>query len=644
MKKTFRKLLALSLAAAMAVGMAVTASAAAPVTVTVNGADATASAYVNDDWRTMVSPDIADDLGLTSTVSENSVTFTDGKTSQTYTVGTAVEDTAPELVDGIIYVPFAPLAQAFGYSVSWDAGVASAQKAEEALTVNDIASIQAYTDETIYGTGVVEVVVTYKDGVDLSGITAGSYILEDRGSLSPDYGQIAIESAAVDGQTVTLTISDASQATANNALIYSGENAGIRERNAFGIYCTGAWYRDAEGIIHYGSEDTEEYAANTTGMGYQTRACLELKLRHAGEAESDAACLANEKGQYNEDGLWLETVDRQFGEGGFQSFAELGIQVPSTAAAATDGTQDDYVRGYAYIPDNYDPANGIVFTLQGQGISYWQLQDGCNNDGTGIMYDSATTSWADNGAIVVNIHDRSSAGKGDYANYYDFVVDDVNTMKYFIDTYDITGPIVLQGNSRGTVASSNVIMALAGLEYTVNSDEARGTNQLDKSVYDFEIDAFICQNGMFGRGVYTEADYQAIAETGLKVWIFDGEQDTNNIDTYSAYVAAAEAAGYDEAWIAENIRLTCYPSEIYAYWGESDHSTTRINGWYFDDAAYYGPDLTMVDGEIVYNTKLSDDNTYTVQARGASRDGGMEKTGFEYTVYDELYQDWALLH
>ena len=644
--KLYRKLAALGLAAAMAVGMAVTASAASPVTVTVNGADVTASAYINDDWRTMVSTDIADDLGLTATVSGDSVTFTDGTTSQTYTVGAAVEDTAVELVDGAIYVPFAPLAQAFGYTVGWDgaAGVASAQKAEETLTVDDIASIQAYTDETIYGTGVVEVVVTYKDGVDLSGVTADSYILEDRGSLSPDYGQIAIESAAVDGQTVTLTISDASQATAKNALIYSGENAGVRERNAFGIYSTGAWYRDAEGIIHYGSEDTEEYAANTTGMGYQSRACLELKLRHAGEAESAAACLANEKGQYNEGGLWLETVDRQFGEGGFQSFAELGIQIVSTAAEATDGTQDQYVRGYAYIPDNYDPANGIVFTLQGQGISYWQLQDGCNNDGTGIMYDSATTSWADNGAIVVNIHDRSSAGKGDYSNYYDFVVDDVNAMKYFIETYDITGPIVLQGNSRGTVASSNVIKALAGLEYTVNSDEARGTNQLDKSVYDFEIDTFICQNGMFGRGVYTEADYQAIAETGLKVWIFDGEQDTNNIDTYTAYVAAAEAAGYDEAWIAENIRLTCYPSEIYAYWGESDHSTTRINGWYFDDAAYYGPDLTMVDGEIVYNTQLSDGDVYTVLARGASRDGGMEKTGFEYTVYDELFQEWALQH
>ena len=122
-----------------------------------------------------------------------------------------------------------------------------------------------------------------------------------------------------------------------------------------------------------------------------------------------------------------------------------------------------------------------------------------------------------------------------------------------------------------------------------------------------------------------------IAQTGMKVWIFDGEQDTNNIDTYTKYVEAAKAIGYDDEWIRENIRLTAYPSELYSYWGESDHSTTRINGWYFDDAAYYGPDLQIVDGQIVYNTKLNDGDTYTLKARGASRDGGMEKTGHEYT-------------
>ena len=92
---------------------------------------------------------------------------------------------------------------------------------------------------------------------------------------------------------MTLTIDDGSAATANNKLVYTGDQKeGPRERNVFGIYATGAWYRDVNGVIYYGKEDSGEYKANTTGMGYQSRACLELKLRHAGEAESAAACLA----------------------------------------------------------------------------------------------------------------------------------------------------------------------------------------------------------------------------------------------------------------------------------------------------------------------------------------------------------------
>ena len=644
--KLYRKLTAICLTAALAVGMAVTASAdVSPVSVTVNGETASTSAYINSDWRTMVPAETAKALGVDYSVQGNSVTFTAGGISQTYTVGEAAGDTVPAMVNGTIYVPFYHLAETFGYDVSWNSAAGKAEAtASSVVTVNDIQSIQAYTDETFYGTGLVEVEVTYRPGVDLSNISASSYILEDRGSLNPDFGQIKIAGVSVNGRTVTLTIDDGSAATSRNALVYSGNPpAGVRERNAFGIYCTGAWYRDVNGTIYFGSADTAEYKANTTKMGYQARECLELKLRHAGEAPGQSACLADDQGRYNADGLWKETVDRQFGVGKFQSFADLGIQIPSTAAAAADGTRDAYVKGYAYIPANYNPANGIVFTLQGQGISYWQLPDGTNDDGTGIMYDSATTSWANKGAVVVNIHDRSSAGKGDYESVYDYVLDDVNTMKYFIDKYNIQNNIVLQGNSRGTNASSTVIQALAGQEYTVNSNASRGTNQLDKNVYNFEVDTFICQNGMFGRNIYDQDDYTAIAKTDMRVWIFDGEQDTNNTDTYASYIQAAQETGHDDAWIKENIRLTSYPSELYYYWGETDHSTTRINGWYFDDTPYYGAGLDVVDGKIVYHTQLEAGDTYTVQGRGVSRDGaGPEKTEFTYTVYGEQYQDWAL--
>ena len=88
----------------------------------------------------------------------------------------------------------------------------------------------------------------------------------------------------VDGQTVTIEIANDTGATEANKLIYNGPNKeGVRQRNAFGIYCTGAWYRGTDGKIYYGKDDNDAYENNTTGMGYQARESLELKLSHAGE-------------------------------------------------------------------------------------------------------------------------------------------------------------------------------------------------------------------------------------------------------------------------------------------------------------------------------------------------------------------------
>ena len=511
-------------------------------------------------------------------------------------------------------------------------------------SMSDIESIQAFTDETFYGMGVVEVVVTYKKGVDISGVKAKDYILEDRGSLNPDFGQIKIADVKIDGQKATLVISQESQATENNKLVYTGsKKEGSRERNAFGVYATNAWYRDAAGVIHYGKDDKDAYEDNTTGQGYQTRACLELKLRHAGEKPEDAACLADEKGQYvGKDHLWLPTVDREYTVGGFKNLYDL--KIPSTGQYDTTGIGDKFVRGTYFVPEKYDPANGIVFTIQGQGISYWQLEDGTNDAGTGFTYDSATYSWRNKGAIVVNIHDRSTTSK--LPEGYDFVVDDVNVMKHFIDTYKVTGNIVIQGNSRGTMASDIIIKALAGCMYNPAQQGMGATaelnKRLDKKTYDFTIDTYICQNGTMGGNLWEDDAWKAVVDTGLKVWAFDGEQDTNNIDNIARYIKLCKEAGYSDEWIEENVRLTGYTSKLYYPWGESDHSTTRINGWYFADAAYYGPDLSIDPdtGKIVYKTKLADGAKYKLEGYGSA--GENNKKDYEYTVYDDLFQVWAL--
>ena len=162
-------------------------------------------------------------------------------------------------------------------------------------------------------------------------------------------------------------------------------------------------------------------------------------------------------------------------------------------------------------------------------------------------------------------------------------------------------------------------------------------------VYDFEIGVFLCNNGLYGgQGLWTYEDRLAVAKTGLRAWIFDAEQDFNNIDYVEEQIKAFKEAGYSDQWIAENLRLTCFPSELFYYWGESDHSTTRINYWYFGDGEiYYGSDCHIDEnGQLVYDSKVMPGGTYTVEARGASRSG--TKEGHAYTVYGENFQEWAL--
>ena len=206
-----------------------------------------------------------------------------------------------------------------------------------------VKSIQAYTDQTFYGTAVVEVEITYEDNVDLSGVSKEDYELLDRGSLNPDYGRVPISSVKVNQEQhkVTLEIASGTTATANNTLDYSSAGTtGKRERNTFGAVVTGSWYRDASGNIHYGKEaDAEKgYQANTTGMGYQARESLELVLRHTDDPEDPGLHLADEKGQYSDKEKWQPTIDRQLTEGGFRDL--YALEIPSTAAGAGDLTAD----------------------------------------------------------------------------------------------------------------------------------------------------------------------------------------------------------------------------------------------------------------------------------------------------------------
>ena len=490
-------------------------------------------------------------------------------------------------------------------------------------SVDCIKSIRAYTGFCWYGQKLTRVEITYKAKADLSGVNAETYKLLDRGYASPDFTEARIGSVDVNGHVVTLNITADTEALESNSLIYSGDNAtGSRTKNPVGLYATGPWYRASDGVIHYGDKDSGNYKANTSGDGYQTRGSLELKLFHSGENEEDASCLANEDGTYNPDGLWLPTIDANYGEGGFRTFEELGIGVPTTA---TDG--DRFVRGWAYFPVNFDKKRTdkypMIITITGFGTSYWKHDDGTNNFGTGLNFDGSGFRWMDCGAIVLNIHDRSHTGGEDYK----FYEDDYNVIRYFIQNYNADPKaITLTGNSRGTVACNTIAATYPGLINTLVLNNG-------------SIGSGIPGGAMF-RGTWTDKEWQDAARYGTSIWAFDGEQDTDNKDNFRKAVSYYKDAGWSDEWIAENIRLTGFPTELYYYWGETDHSTTKMTYWYFFDKPFYGPDVKIEGGELVYNTKLTEGDKY--QLKGRLVNGKYNKEGFYYIIYGETLRNWVL--
>ena len=169
MRTITKRLLSLVLTLAMLLSLGLTVQAVnTAVTVTLNGTalELEAPAYIDGQDRTQVPVSIGPQLGLTYQQKEGEVTFVKGEASLTFRDGSKeaggmTMDTAADLSGEVGYVPLAYLAQFFGLSLTWNGAARTAALSTGSdLTVADIQSIQAYTDETMYGTGVVEVQVT----------------------------------------------------------------------------------------------------------------------------------------------------------------------------------------------------------------------------------------------------------------------------------------------------------------------------------------------------------------------------------------------------------------------------------------------------------------------------------------------------
>ena len=639
----FKRILSLAMSLAIVLSLCLTAQAKNSITVILDGhpIELSAPAYIDKNDRTQVPVTIGPQLGITYHEGNGEVTFIKGEKSLTFrngekSAGSTAMDTAANLSGKVGYVPLAYLAQFFGYRVAWSASnnTVTLTKAPE-LTVDDIKNIQAYSELTYYAVAVTRVDITYKDGVDVSDVQASDYHLIDRGYLYPDFGELPIEDVDVHGQVVTLTIDRDTTANDENAYIYAGVNAtGNRAKDdVYGTHATFSWYRENDGDI---VEAARAFQYRDT----------ELKLWHEGESEEDALCQADEKGNYISGGKWGPTEIEYFTDvstgsftknnkthlytkGGFMTLEELGIQIPSSSVI-----EGDYVMAYAAFPDGYDPNKEypLILSLPGNSAAMWDIMENgeivATNPYGATFFNGSVINWYDKGvdAIVVYMSHRyysdfvNSVSDATKLNEegYNYAKDNIALIDYFVENYGAKeNHVILTGDSRGTMAGSDIIKAYPG-----------------------RISTFLCINGDWGvkSSPYTVEDYATAAENGLSVWCIDGEQDTNNIDVIKQARELYAEAGYTETEINDMVRHSGIATDYNYYWGETDHSATKFVYWYLMDTIYHGPGH-IENGTIVYDNP----NSTSYELNGTLGENGIYlKKGYSYPVYADTLIDWVM--
>ena len=506
---------------------------------------------------------------------------------------------------------------------------------KEPVTVDDVVSIQAYSELTYYAVGVTQIEITYKNGVDLSDLKAEDIHIIDRGYLYPEFGQLPIQSMEIDGQVVTLTIDRDTTANEDNALIYAGENAtGARTKDdVYGVHATFSWYRENDGDI---VKAARAFLYRDT----------ELRLWHTGESIGDAICQADAMGKYIEGSKFAPTHIEYFTDaemasftkdgqthnytvGGFMTLEELGIQIPSSS-----GIEGDYVKAYVAFPEGYDPNQKypIILSLPGNSAAEWDIVENgeiiASNPYGATFFNGSAINWYDKGVDAIALyvshhyHSQYTGAVKDATDLtlegYNYAKDDMAIVDYFIEHYGAKeNHVVVTGDSRGTMAGSDLVQAFPG-----------------------RISTFLCINGDWGLGgnKYTDYDYATAAKHGTSVWCIDGEQDSSNIPSLTRARAAYAEAGYTQEEIDDMLRHTDLATEYNYYWGETDHSATKFVYWYLMDELYYGPGH-IENGEIVY-----DDTTITsYQSQGKlDKDGTYNKVNYDYDVYTDTLIDWVM--
>ncbi|WP_349167940.1 DUF4214 domain-containing protein, partial [Hominifimenecus microfluidus] len=516
----------------------------------------------------------------------------------------------------------------YAESISEWAKKAVSRDEEEHLQAQ-VTDIQYTIVKNFYGYKVGEVTVTFDKDVDATALAAADFVLYDRGSANPYFGEVKIANVKVAGNVVTLTIDQGSDKVTD------------RSRNTYGALTTTGWYRDTAGNIFFGSEDANDELGiainpNLTGKSCFPRENLDLILCVNTTEPKNGIASTDGMGNLLKDTVWTKITD----ESGLSEIKLEMVDPGWKAEGYTIVNEAEKTEGkvpvHVIYPDGYDKNRAekypVIFYQAGGGVCYWELTDlnqagvyaPATNLGDNTVYDVMMTKWheAVPEAIImsVNVHSNLTESPREIAGVLDYAIKNWN-----VDKEKIVGV----GNSMGTLIISELLrqrsdLVTAFVECNGNLGGMASADKLDGTL----------ANSSFAK--WSEKDVEAFIKNEVAVWMFNGETDGDNPAAQQDIIEIVKnlyrETGKSEEWIDSHVRASGLQSWKFKQWGETDHSVTKVVAWNYIENPYTDVNAgqkPLKAGDIYHFTGVENYNKYQYTM------------DYEYVVYEESVSKWV---
>ena len=247
----------------------------------------------------------------------------------------------------------------------WALDKKGASVTDGAPAADQITSIQATTVANFYGYKVGTVDITYAAGTDLTGVTADSYTLYDRGFNNPEFGEVEITGASVDGNVVTLTVDQGTDKVTD------------RSRETYGTLCTSSsWYVDSEGTSTMAiPRPPTPWASPSTPTplkkGLQWRENMDLVLCVNSDDITTGIRSTDGAGTMLADTVWEPTILADDLDKVELEMVDVGWKLQTTLCWVIRARSPSMLS----TPDNYDPNRAepypVIDYQCGGGVCYW---------------------------------------------------------------------------------------------------------------------------------------------------------------------------------------------------------------------------------------------------------------------------------